>query len=408
MPEPGFISVLCGCGAKLRFPESKASQRLPCPKCKALVDVPDEDEIVTRDTQIDLAEEPKAAPVAPTVTCGCGTQIKFREELRGKKLRCPKCKAAVPVPEAEEAEPPPSDSPDAPAWEPATKPDPPMSGMDWIPYLAASAFLCLEAFAIGPLIPFILAVKIPESTGLAFASFGQLALGVIGVIQGAAALVALAYLCRADAARSLIVVVSIIMVVLNGAAFFFGGGVQAGVNLLIYGAIIFAFRGEAAVRYCSGGGIPRKLSMGLTGGVALLALILGWVGYSASSRVLEQFASFDTLITSVDKAKSAVASADPADAKAKRAASQDANRVADLADRSWRLLQLKADMLRLNAHMLDPLGASAWTALKARIRRDVAAARATPAGEDKRGVADLERAASSLEEELGTIKETPE
>jgi hypothetical protein len=419
MSDPGFISVVCDCGARLRFPESKASQRLPCPKCRKLVDVPDEDELVTQNQQVDLVEEPKPEAVAPTVTCACGAQMRFREELRGKKIRCPKCKAAVPVPEADEPAPPPSDSPDAPAWEPAVKPDPPMSVMDWLPFLAASAILCLEAFALGPAIPFVLATKIPESTGIAFAGFGQIAIGIVAAIQAAVALVALLYLCRADAARAIIVIVSIIMVLLNGVAFFFGGGIWAVINLVVFAAIIFAFRGEAATRYCSGGGIPRKLSMGLTAGVALIALILGWVGYSATSRLLEQFATYDTLITSIDKAKTAVASADPADEKAKRAASLEANRVADAADRegealrelvgdrAWRLLQLKADLLRLNAHMLDPLGPGAWSALKARIKRDVAAARSAPTGADKRGLMDLERAATLLEEELGAVKETP-
>ena len=41
-----------------------------------------------------------------TVTCDCGRTLRLKEELAGRKVRCPSCAGAltVPEPESEEAE----------------------------------------------------------------------------------------------------------------------------------------------------------------------------------------------------------------------------------------------------------------------------------------------------------------
>ena len=38
--------------------------------------------------------------MAISVACACGKQLKVKDELAGKKIRCPACQAAVVVPAA--------------------------------------------------------------------------------------------------------------------------------------------------------------------------------------------------------------------------------------------------------------------------------------------------------------------
>src|SRR5437016_990909 len=44
--------------------------------------------------------------MAIPVACACGKQLKVKDELAGKKIRCPACQAAVTVPAAAPPEPP--------------------------------------------------------------------------------------------------------------------------------------------------------------------------------------------------------------------------------------------------------------------------------------------------------------
>jgi hypothetical protein len=44
--------------------------------------------------------------MAITVACDCGKEFKVKDELAGKKVKCPACQAVLTVPAAEDAEPP--------------------------------------------------------------------------------------------------------------------------------------------------------------------------------------------------------------------------------------------------------------------------------------------------------------
>ena len=88
------IHVQCAdCGAKFRAPEKLAGKRVKCPKCSAAITV---------------GEGPprssgQAAPAEETtplisVACRCGKKLRVKTKLAGKRVKCPGCGQALPVP----------------------------------------------------------------------------------------------------------------------------------------------------------------------------------------------------------------------------------------------------------------------------------------------------------------------
>ncbi len=406
-----MLPVECkGCGAKFRVPEEKASQRLPCIKCKALCDVPDdENDVAAADVQLDVVEEAKPAPVLK-LGCDCGAQVKYREEQRGKKLRCPKCKAVLDVPiggvaaQADAQAPPDEEGAPAEEWRAPANPLDHPTPWDWIPLVAASIFFILEAFMAGPFIPFALASRVPVSAGFVGSEW---AFPTLAILHGVMAIVSIAFLLRVEAARVFILMASSISLLVSIAAYFvLGGTTMQIIGALVSGATIACFVGSGAVRYVGGLGISVKLSRIVTAIVVVVGLILCGIGYSASSGVLAQMGRYDEAAAVIEKARRAVGSAE--DDKQKKAAAQEAIRAADagereadqlrglMGDRATYVLILSADMLRLDSHGLQPFGAAALKSLAARCKQHVDEARKLPPDGDRRRAVELDRLAGQV------------
>lgn len=90
------IAIQCNCGARMRVPAAKAGKRGKCPKCGAVLDIPAASEpegpvsaepVVTDDGRIKFACD------------SCGKSLKVPQEAAGRRVKCPKCSAAVTVPD---------------------------------------------------------------------------------------------------------------------------------------------------------------------------------------------------------------------------------------------------------------------------------------------------------------------
>lgn len=81
------IVVSCECGQRFAARDDLAGKTVACPKCKAALTIP-------------AAKAPPAATsTAPIpVTCTCGKRFGAKPELAGKTLRCPSCGAAIAIP----------------------------------------------------------------------------------------------------------------------------------------------------------------------------------------------------------------------------------------------------------------------------------------------------------------------
>ncbi len=57
-------------------------------------------QVFARDGPARVAQED--VPMTIHVTCPCGTRLRFKDELAGKRAKCPKCGKSFPIPAAEE------------------------------------------------------------------------------------------------------------------------------------------------------------------------------------------------------------------------------------------------------------------------------------------------------------------
>ena len=105
----GYTHICSECGARLPVGEEHFGRRLRCARCRT--------EFAARPP----AEEPSSSPAAEkppedealTLPClACGTMLKIRQELLGRKLRCPQCGHEF-VPEID-SPPPEPDTPGTP------------------------------------------------------------------------------------------------------------------------------------------------------------------------------------------------------------------------------------------------------------------------------------------------------
>jgi hypothetical protein len=95
-----MVQFHCSCGTLLRAKPELAGRRIKCPHCQAAQVVPQSDE-----------ESPASAEDAPGkpaevihFACECGKQLTAKIALAGKRTKCPACGEMVNIPEAEESE----------------------------------------------------------------------------------------------------------------------------------------------------------------------------------------------------------------------------------------------------------------------------------------------------------------
>lgn len=93
--QPGKVAVRCACGARFAVRPELLGRRARCPRCRQPVSL--------------APAEPAAGSALSTpesdgdrirFTCGCGARIAVPASVAGRKVRCPKCAAALRVPAA--------------------------------------------------------------------------------------------------------------------------------------------------------------------------------------------------------------------------------------------------------------------------------------------------------------------
>lgn len=93
------IQAQCACGRAINVKDDLAGKKIRCPNCKAIVNVPS--------AAAQPVQQVGAAPVVTppadakiTVLCtGCQNRLQVGVKFSGKNIRCPKCQAAIKVPE---------------------------------------------------------------------------------------------------------------------------------------------------------------------------------------------------------------------------------------------------------------------------------------------------------------------
>ncbi len=104
-----IIATCPQCNAQLAVGAENAGKRIRCPKCQSAVQVPD-GEVATPSPPVDVDAAPASASTVDriTATCPkCSAKLAVGVEKSGMQLHCPKCQAVVQVPERNEAESPP-------------------------------------------------------------------------------------------------------------------------------------------------------------------------------------------------------------------------------------------------------------------------------------------------------------
>ena len=106
------IHLQCaGCGAKFQAPETLAGKRVKCPKCSAAI-------VVGERPQQPSGQATPANEGAPpmVVACNCGKKLRAKAELAGKRVKCPACGQPLAVPAPQPAAPQPADELDLDQW----------------------------------------------------------------------------------------------------------------------------------------------------------------------------------------------------------------------------------------------------------------------------------------------------
>ncbi|MHC4797020.1 MAG: hypothetical protein ACYTF1_10285, partial [Planctomycetota bacterium] len=97
------IIVRCVCGAKLSFPSLGAGRKVKCPKCKHSLVVPNpksNNSPVTPQTDTSGTGGSAAVPAPSDLigfNCDCGQKLKVPAGAVGKKVKCPKCSLVLVV-----------------------------------------------------------------------------------------------------------------------------------------------------------------------------------------------------------------------------------------------------------------------------------------------------------------------
>lgn len=106
-----IIATCPQCSAQLAVGGENAGKRIRCPKCQSTVQVPNV-EVAAPIPPVEVDADPGSVSTADriTATCpNCNAKLALGAEKSGKQLRCPKCRAAVQVPDqTEENELPPA------------------------------------------------------------------------------------------------------------------------------------------------------------------------------------------------------------------------------------------------------------------------------------------------------------
>lgn len=87
------ISVACSCGKRFRAKDELAGRRLKCPTCGSAIQVP--------------SPQP-ASPPTIEVACACGKQLRAKPELAGKRVKCPACGDPISIPDSQASQPEPA------------------------------------------------------------------------------------------------------------------------------------------------------------------------------------------------------------------------------------------------------------------------------------------------------------
>ncbi len=115
----GQVTVVCTCGAKIRLPASAAGRRGKCPKCHAAITVPGgaASEAASLSESRSQGSSIMAVPAdaggsgagmnaGVTVVdgkirfaCACGGKLKMPLATAGRRAKCPRCGAAITVPQ---------------------------------------------------------------------------------------------------------------------------------------------------------------------------------------------------------------------------------------------------------------------------------------------------------------------
>jgi hypothetical protein len=104
-----IIATCPQCNAQLAVGGENAGKRIRCPKCQSAVQVPG-GEVATPSPPVEVETAPASGSTADriTATCpNCNAKLAVGVEKSGMQLHCPKCQAVVQVPERNEAESPP-------------------------------------------------------------------------------------------------------------------------------------------------------------------------------------------------------------------------------------------------------------------------------------------------------------
>ena len=104
-----IIATCPQCNAQLAVGGENAGKRIRCPKCQSAVQVPD-GEVATPSKPVEVDAAPASGSTADRITASCpkcSAKLAVDVEKSGMQLHCPKCQAVVQVPERSESESPP-------------------------------------------------------------------------------------------------------------------------------------------------------------------------------------------------------------------------------------------------------------------------------------------------------------
>lgn len=86
------VRCTCRCGAHLKVPPAALGRKAKCPKCSTVM-------ILRADESAagDATSTPPSAAERLSVGCACGARLRVPASARGRRVRCPRCGAAIAV-----------------------------------------------------------------------------------------------------------------------------------------------------------------------------------------------------------------------------------------------------------------------------------------------------------------------
>ncbi len=90
------IPVACQCGQKFQAKDQLAGKKVKCPKCSNPLRIPSPQQAAPPAPM--PAPSTASGPTEIPIACACGQQMKAKAKLFGKKVKCPKCGQPIQIP----------------------------------------------------------------------------------------------------------------------------------------------------------------------------------------------------------------------------------------------------------------------------------------------------------------------